>query len=108
MIINDGDFTKTIYTLVNINNFNNKSDECIFPQIKESRFNEAIKVLHRISESSSTRAGMSLLAYCYYHIQDFTSAANYYEKLTENFPDNRDYKLYHAQVLYQGKNIFMK
>lgn len=73
-------------------------------QIKEGRFNEAIKVLHRITESSSTRAGLSLLAYCYFHIQDFASAANYYEKLTEMFPEDKEYKLHYAQALYQGKS----
>lgn len=72
-------------------------------QIKDNRFNEAIKILHRISESSSTRAGLSLLAYCYFHVQDFASASNYYEKLTGMFPEDKDYKLYYAQALYQGK-----
>ncbi|XP_030764736.1 tetratricopeptide repeat protein 30A isoform X2 [Sitophilus oryzae] len=84
-VINDGDFTKTVYNLV-----------------KESRFSEAIKILHGIPESSSTRAGLSLLAYCYFYIQDFNNAASYYEQLTEMYPDNDDYKLYYTQSLYQA------
>uniref|UniRef100_A0A6P7HD98 Tetratricopeptide repeat protein 30 n=1 Tax=Diabrotica virgifera virgifera TaxID=50390 RepID=A0A6P7HD98_DIAVI len=84
-IINDGDFTRTIYTL-----------------IKENKLVEAIKILHGITESNSTRAGLSLLAYCYFYIQDFVKAASYYEKLTNLYPDNDDYKLYHAQALYQA------
>ncbi|KAG5877801.1 hypothetical protein JTB14_036823 [Gonioctena quinquepunctata] len=84
-ILNDGDFTKTIYTL-----------------IKDNRFGDAIKMLHGISESNSTRAGLSLLAYCYFYIQDFANAANYYEQLTTMYPDDKDYKLYYAQALYQA------
>ncbi|KAJ8925929.1 hypothetical protein NQ315_009781 [Exocentrus adspersus] len=84
-VINDGDFTKTIYTL-----------------IKDNRFSDAIKILHGIPESSCTRAGLSLLAYCYFNIQDFTNATSYYEQLTELYPDNNDYKLYYAQSLYQA------
>ncbi|KAF7283914.1 tetratricopeptide repeat domain 30 [Rhynchophorus ferrugineus] len=86
-VINDGDFTKTVYGL-----------------IKDSRFSEAIKVLHGIPESNSTRAGLSLLAYCYFYIQDFNNAATYYEQLTEMYPDNDDYKLYYTQSLYQACN----
>ncbi|KAL1493920.1 hypothetical protein ABEB36_009600 [Hypothenemus hampei] len=84
-VINDGDFTTSIYTL-----------------IKDNRFNEAIKMLHGVPESNSTRAGLSLLAYCYFYIQDFNNASSYYEQLTQMFSDNDDYKLYYAQSLYQG------
>ncbi|XP_066152230.1 intraflagellar transport protein 70A isoform X1 [Euwallacea fornicatus] len=84
-VINDGDFTKTVYTL-----------------IKDGRFNEAIKILHGIPESNSSRAGLSLLAYCYFYIQDFNNASSYYEQLTEMYPDNNDYKLYYTQSLYQA------
>ncbi|KAH0816200.1 hypothetical protein GEV33_006592 [Tenebrio molitor] len=84
-VIKDGDFTKTVYTL-----------------IKDNRFADAIKILHGIPESSSTRAGLSLLAYCYFYIQDFNNAAGYYEQLTQMYPDNNDYKLYYAQSLYQA------
>ncbi|XP_044747096.1 tetratricopeptide repeat protein 30A isoform X1 [Coccinella septempunctata] len=84
-IINDGDFTKTIYSL-----------------IKDNRFGEAIRVLHGISESNSTRAGLSLLAYCYFYTQDYANASSYYEQLTKMYPSNNDYKLYHAQSLFQA------
>lgn len=35
-------------------------------------------------------------------MQDFTNAASYYEQLTNLFPDVTEYKLYHAQSLYQA------
>ncbi|KAI4469041.1 hypothetical protein MML48_2g00017550 [Holotrichia oblita] len=83
VVINDGDFTKTIYTMA-------------------SRFNEAIKILHGIAESNSCRAGLSLLAYCYFYTQDFANAASYYEQLCQMIPENNHYKLCHAQSLYQA------
>jgi tetratricopeptide repeat protein 30 len=43
-----------------------------------------------------------LLAYCHYSTQDFTSAAHYYEQLSQLQPDDAQYKLYHSQALYQA------
>lgn len=71
-------------------------------QIKEGRFNEAIKILHGIAESNSCRAGLSLLAYCYFYTQDFSNAASYYEQLCQMIPENNYYRLCHAQSLYQA------
>ena len=51
--IKDGEYTKTIYTM-----------------IKEQRYNEAINILSFIYDSNpSSRAALSLLAYCYYYTQ---------------------------------------
>lgn len=47
-----------------------------------------------------SRAALSLLGYCYYHMQDFTNAAECYEQLIQLHPEVEDYKLYHAQSLY--------
>lgn len=100
--INDGDFTKTIYTLVSaIANTFSVFTWRLF-QIKEGQYSQAIKVLHGIPESNSCREGLSLLAYCYFYIQDFHNATNYYEQLCQMLPDNSDYKLYYAQSLYQA------
>ncbi|KAK4884376.1 hypothetical protein RN001_000647 [Aquatica leii] len=84
-IVKEGEITKTVYGL-----------------IKESRYNDAIKLLHGVGGSNITRAGLSLLGYCYFYTQDYTSAASYYEQLVQMYPDNTDYKLYHAQALYQA------
>uniref|UniRef100_A0A673ZME2 Tetratricopeptide repeat protein 30 n=1 Tax=Salmo trutta TaxID=8032 RepID=A0A673ZME2_SALTR len=48
----------------------------------------------------SSRAALSLLGYCYYHMQDFTNAAECYEQLTQLHPEVEEYKLYYAQSLY--------
>uniref|UniRef100_A0A672PBT7 Tetratricopeptide repeat protein 30 n=1 Tax=Sinocyclocheilus grahami TaxID=75366 RepID=A0A672PBT7_SINGR len=47
-----------------------------------------------------SRAALSLLGYCYYHMQDFTNAAECYEQLTQLHPEVEDYKLYYAQSLF--------
>ncbi|KAF5297102.1 hypothetical protein FQA39_LY02682 [Lamprigera yunnana] len=84
-IIKEGEITKTVYGL-----------------IKESRYNDAIKLLHGVVGSNTTRAGLSLLGYCYFYTQDYSNAASYYEQLVQMYPDNNDYKVYHAQALYQA------
>uniref|UniRef100_A0A182FR26 Tetratricopeptide repeat protein 30 n=2 Tax=Anopheles albimanus TaxID=7167 RepID=A0A182FR26_ANOAL len=85
MIIRDGEYTRTIYTM-----------------IKEERFVEAINTLNGIPESSTTRAGLSLLGHCYYQTQDFIEAANCYEHLLNLVPDVQEYRLYYAQSLFQA------
>ena len=51
--IKDGEYTSTIYGL-----------------IKEQRFNDAITILTFIYDSNpSSRAALSLLAYCHYYMQ---------------------------------------
>ena len=51
--IKDGEYTSTIYGL-----------------IKEQRFNDAIAILTLIYDNNpSSRAGLSLLAYCHYYMQ---------------------------------------
>uniref|UniRef100_A0A3Q2CFI5 Tetratricopeptide repeat protein 30 n=1 Tax=Cyprinodon variegatus TaxID=28743 RepID=A0A3Q2CFI5_CYPVA len=51
---------------------------------------------------SQSRAALSLLGFCYYHIQDFSSAAECYEQLTQLHPEVEEYKLYYAQSLYKA------
>lgn len=51
---------------------------------------------------SQSRAALSLLGFCYYHIQDFTSAAECYEQLTQLHPEVEEYKVYYAQSLYKA------
>lgn len=48
-----------------------------------------------------SRAALSLLAYCYFYMQDFVNAANCYEHLTMLFAEVEEYRLYYAQSLYQ-------
>uniref|UniRef100_A0A3P9MIV1 Tetratricopeptide repeat protein 30 n=1 Tax=Oryzias latipes TaxID=8090 RepID=A0A3P9MIV1_ORYLA len=49
-----------------------------------------------------SRAALSLLGFCYYHLQDFPAAAECYEQLTQLHPEVEEYKLYYAQSLYKA------
>uniref|UniRef100_A0A3B3C6I8 Tetratricopeptide repeat protein 30 n=1 Tax=Oryzias melastigma TaxID=30732 RepID=A0A3B3C6I8_ORYME len=52
--------------------------------------------------SVQSRAALSLLGFCYYHLQDFSGAAECYEQLTQLHPEVEEYKVYHAQSLYKA------
>lgn len=82
--IRAGEYTKTIYTLIN-----------------EQRYTDAISVLCKIPESTNCRAGLSLLGYCYYHCQEYVEASNCYEQLCIMVPNEPEYKFAYAQSLFQ-------
>ncbi|XP_051995517.1 tetratricopeptide repeat protein 30A isoform X1 [Xyrauchen texanus] len=82
--IKDGEYTATVYKM-----------------IKEGRYGDAIHVLSKEHQKhTKSRAALSLIGYCYYHMQEFTNAAECYEQLTQLHPEVEDYKLYYAQSLY--------
>lgn len=128
--IKDGEFTKTIYTMVHeIKSFPivpfTKSSTLLPIQIKEERFTDAITMLISVVDANPTvhnplnmishemcpllsftlqsKAGLSLLGYCCYQVQDFLNAASCYEQLvTMHGAEQEEYKLYWAQALYQA------
>lgn len=55
-----------------------------------------------LSLVSQSRAALSLLGFCYYHIQDFTNSADCYEQLAQLHPEVEEYKVYYAQSLYKA------
>uniref|UniRef100_A0A674MCC4 Tetratricopeptide repeat protein 30 n=1 Tax=Takifugu rubripes TaxID=31033 RepID=A0A674MCC4_TAKRU len=55
-----------------------------------------------LQKHPKSRAALSLLGYCYYHIQDFGASAECYEQLTQLHPEVEDYKVYYAQSLYKA------
>ncbi|XP_056262798.1 tetratricopeptide repeat protein 30A [Pseudoliparis swirei] len=84
--IKDGEHTATIYKL-----------------IKESQYVEAIHILNgQLQKHTKSRAALSLLGFCYYHIQDFTNSADCYEQLAQLHPEVEEYKVYYAQSLYKA------
>uniref|UniRef100_A0A8C9XU84 Tetratricopeptide repeat protein 30 n=1 Tax=Sander lucioperca TaxID=283035 RepID=A0A8C9XU84_SANLU len=84
--IKDGEYTATIYKL-----------------IKDGQYVEAIHILNgQLQKHTKSRAALSLLGYCYYHIQDFTNSAECYEQLTQLHPEVEEYKVYYAQSLYKA------
>lgn len=83
-VIKDGEYTATVYKM-----------------IRDGRYGDAIHILSKEHQKhTKSRAALSLLGYCYYHMQDFTNAAECYEQLTQLHPEVEDYKLYYAQSLY--------
>ncbi|XP_065194085.1 intraflagellar transport protein 70A-like [Sycon ciliatum] len=82
----DGQVTATIYGL-----------------IKNHMYSEAAEILQeKLQLYPKSRAALSLLAFCYYHMQDFENAAECYEQLQVSYPDVDEYKLYYAQTLYKS------
>ncbi|XP_030197290.1 intraflagellar transport protein 70A [Gadus morhua] len=82
-VIKDGEYTATIYRL-----------------IKECRYGDAIVILnHQLEKHMKSRAALSLLGYCCFHTQDFSTAADCYEQLSLLHPEVEEYRLYHAQAL---------
>ncbi|CAD7958369.1 unnamed protein product [Amoebophrya sp. A120] len=85
--IREGELTKTVYS-----------------HIHDHQYEDAIRILNEYNtgRNSSSRANFSLLAYCYYHIQDFASAASYYQQLSHLCPENEEYKAYWIQCLVKA------
>lgn len=84
--IKDGEYTSTIYTM-----------------IKEGKYPDAIQILsQQLQNHPKSRGALSLLGYCYFHIQDFLNASDCYEQLVQIHPEVEDYKLYYAQALYHA------
>ena len=85
--IQDGEYNTTIYTL-----------------IKNHDYTDAIDILLQQYESSysKSRATLSLLGYCYYHIEEFAKASEMYGQLVEFYPSVEEYAIYYAQCLYKA------
>ncbi|CAK65555.1 unnamed protein product (macronuclear) [Paramecium tetraurelia] len=82
--IAEGQRTKIIYTL-----------------IKDQKYREAINYLNYELQFCPKSRALSLLAYCHYMNQDFTSAVGIYEQLVKYYPEIDDYKIYLAQSYYK-------
>ena len=75
----------------------------IYSWIRDRNFKAAISfLLEKQVLNPNSRAALSLLGYCYYQDQDFASAANVYEQLTQLFPTIDDYKVSYVLSLYQA------
>lgn len=76
----EGQYTQIVYTL-----------------IKDQKYDEVINLLsNELQFAPRNRAALSLLGYCYYHVQDFEGAADMYDQLTKYYPESEEYKFYHA------------
>merc|ERR1719162_1691493 len=84
--IREGEFTKTVYQ-----------------HIQEQQYDQAVKVLNNeLNNFPTSRCALSLLGYCYYHVQDFHNAAQIYGQLVQVCPTLDEYKVYHVQSLMKA------
>ncbi|KAJ3038123.1 Tetratricopeptide repeat protein 30A [Rhizophlyctis rosea] len=75
----------------------------IYSYIRDGRFTDVIKILtNELQTFPKSRAALSLLAYCYYQIQDYAESAGCYEQLVRHHPEVDDYRMYYAQSLYKS------
>ena len=71
--------------------------------MRDQKYKEVIDILSsELQFSPRNRAGLSLLGYSYFQIQDYGNAADCYDQLTKFYPDVDQYKLYHAQSLFKA------
>jgi len=81
--VREGDLTKVVYS-----------------HIESGDLNAAIKILHdQLQTFPRSRAALSLLAYCYYQLQDFYNASQMYASLVNFYPQVEEYKVYYIQSL---------
>ncbi|CAK4354466.1 unnamed protein product [Aphanomyces euteiches] len=75
----------------------------VYGHIRDQKYDEAVRILQiELQNHPCSRAALSLLGYCYYHMQSFNNAVSMYEQLCRLFPDVEDYHLYYAQALYKA------
>eukprot|EP00033_Pygsuia_biforma_P003332 GCRY01003651.1.p1 GENE.GCRY01003651.1~~GCRY01003651.1.p1 ORF type:complete len:680 (+),score=215.12 GCRY01003651.1:245-2284(+) len=83
----EGQYTTTIYKL-----------------IKEEKYEEVVHLLSmELQDHPTSRGALSLLGFCYYHMEDFVQAAKCYEKLSKKYPKIEQYRVYHAQSLFKAQ-----
>lgn len=95
---------KTLSAHGNAQRYNtSNTTQYIYSLIRDQKYAEAIRALHnQLQSHPNSRAALSLLAYCYYYIQDFASAAEQYELLVQHYPDVVDYQINLAQSYYKA------
>eukprot|EP00448_Togula_jolla_P001503 CAMPEP_0170599294 /NCGR_PEP_ID=MMETSP0224-20130122/16716_1 /TAXON_ID=285029 /ORGANISM="Togula jolla, Strain CCCM 725" /LENGTH=626 /DNA_ID=CAMNT_0010923927 /DNA_START=126 /DNA_END=2006 /DNA_ORIENTATION=+ len=71
----------------------------------EQQYDEAVRILNNeLQNFPRSRCALSLLGYCYYHMQDFHNASQTYGQLTQACPEVDEYKIYHIQSLMKASN----
>eukprot|EP00746_Dinoflagellata_sp_MGD_P071276 gnl/MRDRNA2_/MRDRNA2_29060_c0_seq1.p1 gnl/MRDRNA2_/MRDRNA2_29060_c0~~gnl/MRDRNA2_/MRDRNA2_29060_c0_seq1.p1 ORF type:complete len:643 (-),score=152.81 gnl/MRDRNA2_/MRDRNA2_29060_c0_seq1:233-2161(-) len=84
--VREGEMTKRVYTY-----------------IMEQQYDGAVRILsNELQNFPKSRCALSLLGYCYYHQQNFPSAAQIYSQLVQVCPDVDEYKVYHVQSLMKS------
>ncbi|CAE8596980.1 unnamed protein product, partial [Polarella glacialis] len=84
--VKEGEMTKTIYQ-----------------HIMEQQYEKAVRILNNeLQTFPDSRCALSLLGFCYYHMQDFHNSASTYGQLVQSCPEVDEYKVYHVQSLMKA------
>lgn len=75
----------------------------IYGYLMERKYSDAIEILtiQRYAHPTS-RAALSLLAFCYFQTQDFVQASDCYEQLAQLCPNHPTYRLHFAHCLHRA------
>mmetsp|Transcript_29296 Transcript_29296/g.49909 ORF Transcript_29296/g.49909 Transcript_29296/m.49909 type:complete len:646 (-) Transcript_29296:999-2936(-) len=75
----------------------------VYECICDGDYAKAIDFLQsKLGDFPRSRPLLSLIAYCCYHNQDFSRAAEFYETLTELCPESVEYQVNYVQSLVKG------
>jgi len=77
--------------------------QTVYSLIRDGKYKAAVQILEQeLNSHPNNRAGLSLLGYCYYYMQDFANAAQVYEQLCTVCPLVEEYKVYWAQAMFKA------
>jgi len=75
----------------------------VYSRIMEQHYEEAVRILsNELQNFPRSRCALSLLGYCYYHMQDFQNASGAYAQLVQACPEVDEYKIYQVQSLMKA------
>ncbi|XP_065176423.1 intraflagellar transport protein 70A-like [Sycon ciliatum] len=81
----------------------------VYGLIRDGKYRDASTLLLDLRNtcpySRVSRPALSLLAYCYFQMQEFDDAAECYDQLQEQYPEMVTYKVCYAQALYKSGAI---
>ncbi|ETO22636.1 hypothetical protein RFI_14555 [Reticulomyxa filosa] len=77
--------------------------ETIYSFLRDQQYALAVEHLkNELPVYPHSRCLLSLLGYCYYHMQDFENASAQYEQLIKYHPNVEEYRVYYAQSLWKA------
>lgn len=75
----------------------------VYTMLRDGKYADAARFLTTEAQNHpKSRAGLSLLGYCYYYMQDFQNAATTYEHLVKFHPGVEEYQMYLAQSYFKA------